>query len=247
MSPSVSRSRSILSVSILALAALAHVQVVAQPAACDGKMLAESQKLDFPYAVRPGGYCDGTVAFDNSAALQLVSYTMGPVRFAPQQPRMKLQSAVPAAGAPLEVVGVDKRPGGSYRFDAMLPASGIDLDLMPAIHPKGLKAEHLGFVAWNNRNGRPVYVPTVAGVPEAADAPLLVMRAPKAVVQAAYEICVEGQACGPQQAWAKDLEAGSRLELKLPKGPTARQAAVKITVLGPGGRVLGDVLQLLIP
>ena len=118
---------------------------------------------------------------------------------------------------------------------------------MPAIHPKGLKAEHLGFVAWINRNGRPVYLPVVAGVPEAADAPLLVMRAPTAIVLAAYELCEEGKACGPQQAWSKDLEAGSRLELKLPKGPPARRAAVKITVLGPGGKVMGDVLQLQIP
>lgn len=234
-------------VSILTLAALAPIQVTAQPPACDEKMLAESQKLDFPYAVRPGGYCDGTVAFNHSAALQLVSYTMGPVRFAPPQPRMILQSAVPASGAPLKIVGVDKRPDGSYRFDAMLPASGLDFDLMPAIHPKGLKAEHLGFVAWSNRDGKPVYLPVMAGAPEATDAPLLVMRAPTAIVQAAYEICVEDQTCGPQQEWAKDLEAGSRLELKLPKGPSVRQAAVKITVLGPGGRVIGDVLHLLIP
>jgi len=90
-------------------------------------------------------------------------------------------------------------------------------------------------------------VPVVAGVREDADAPLLVMRAPTAVVQAAYEICIEGQVCGPQQLWAKDLEAGSRLELKLPKGPLVRQATVKITVLGPGGRVAGEVLHLLIP
>jgi hypothetical protein len=243
----VSRYRHIRKVSVLALAALANVEVAAQPAACDGKMLAESHKLDFAYAVRSGGYCDGTVAFDNSAALQLVSYTMGPVRFAPQQPRMKLQSALPATGAPLRVVGVDKRPGGSYRLDAMLPATGLDVDLMPAIHPKGLKAEHLGFVAWEKRNGGPVYLPVVAGVPEPSDAPVLVMRAPTAVVQAAYEICLEGQVCGPQQAWAKDLEAGSRLELRLPRGLSASQAALKITVLGPGGKVMGDVLQLLIP
>jgi hypothetical protein len=247
MALSISQCRPTRRTSILALAVLVQVQVAAQPAACDGKMLAASQKLDFPYAVRRGGYCDGTVAFDNSAALQLVSYTMGPVRFAPQQPRIKLQSAAPPAGEPLKVVGVDKRPGGSYRFDAILPVGGLDLDLMPAIHPKGLKAEHLGFVAWSNRNGGAVYLPVVAGVPDAADEPLLILRAPTAVVQAAYEICVEGQACGSQQAWAKDLEAGSRLELKLPKGPPARQVAVKITVLGPGGKVMGDVLHLVIP
>ena len=247
MSPSISRCRPIRRVSILALAALAHVQVAAQPAVCSGQTLAESRKLDFPYVARLGGYCDGTVAFNNSAALQLVSYTMGPVRFAPQQPRMKLQSAVPAPGAPLKVVGLDKRPGGSYRLDAMLPANGLEFDLMPAIHPKGLKAEHLGFVAWSYRNGGQVYLPVVAGVPEASDVPVLVMRAPTAVVQAAYEICLEGQLCGSQQMWANDLEAGSRLELKLPKGPPTRNAAVKITVLGPGGKVMGDVLQLLIP
>lgn len=232
--------------SILALATVAHAQT-AQPEACDGKMLRESQKLDFPYAVRSGGYCDGTVAFDHSAALQLVSYTMGPVRFAPQQPRVKLLSAVLAVGAPLKMVAVDKRPGGSYRFDAMVPASGLELDLMPAIHPKGLKAEHLGFVAWINRNGSPVYLPVVTGNGEATDAPLLVMRAPTAIVQAAYEICIKDQGCGPQQAWARDLEAGSRLELKLPKGTSTQQVAIKITVLGPGGRVMGDVLHLVIP
>ena len=247
MSPSMTRCRPIRTLSTLALFALAYAQVVAQPAACDGKVLAESQKLEFPYAVRPGAYCDGTVAFDNSAVLQLVSYTIGPVGFTSQQPRMRLQSAAPAAGAPLNVMGVDKRPGGSYRFDALLPASGLDFDLMPAIHPKGLRAEHLGFVAWRNVNGRQVYLPVVAGVREAADAPLLVMRTPTAVVQAAYEICIEGQACGSQQAWGKDLEAGSQLELRLPKGPPGGQAAVKVTVLGPGGRVIGAVLHLLIP
>lgn len=247
MSPLISRCRPVCRALLLALGTLAHVQVAAQPAGCDGKMLAASQKLDFPYAVRPGGYCDGTVAFDNAAALQLVSYTLGPVRFAPQQSRMKLQIAVLAEGEPLKVVGVDKRPGGSYRFDAMLRASGLEFDLMPAIHPKGLEAEHLGFVAWRNRNGEPIYIPVVAGAPQAGDAPLLVMRAPAAVVQAAYEICVEGQACSLQQAWAKDLEAGSRLELKLPRSSSMRYAAIKITVLGPGGKVIGDVLHLLIP
>lgn len=230
----------------LALTVLAHVQVAAQPTACDKDVLAASQKLDFPYAIRPGGYCDGTVAFDHSAALQLVSYTIGPVRFTPQQQRLKLQGAAVAA-APLRVVGVDTRPGGSYRFDAMLPPSGLDFDLKPAIHPKGIKAEHLGFVAWSNRDGRPVYSPVVAGAPESADAPQLVLRAPTAIVQAAYELCVQGLPCGAQQAWAKDLEAGSRLELKLPKGPPAQQVAIKVTVLGPGGKVMGDVLHLFIP
>ena len=131
MSLTLPRCRPIRRVSVLTLAALVQVQVAAEPAACEGKVLAESQKLEFPYAVRPGGYCDGAVAFDHSAALQLVSYTMGPVRFAPQQQRMKLQSAVPETGAQLKVVGVDKRPDGSYRLDAMRAASGREIDLMP--------------------------------------------------------------------------------------------------------------------
>ncbi len=241
------RCRPIRRISIVSLVALAHAQVAAQPSACDGKMLAESQKLVFPYAVRPGGYCDGTVAFNHSAALKLVSYTMGPVRFAPQQPSMKLQSAVPIADTLPKVVGVDKRPAGTYRFDALLPPRGLDLDLTPAIHPKDLKAEHLGFVAWTNRNGGTVYLPVVAGLADPGDAPLLVMRAPQAIVQAAYELCLEGQPCGPQQPWAKDLQEGSRIELNLPRGPSPGQVSIKITVLGPGGKVAGDVLQLLVP
>lgn len=247
MSKQISRCPHVRRIFVLALAALAHVQAAAQPAVCDVKLLSESQKLDLPYAVRANGYCDGTVALDNSAVLQIVSYTVGPVWFTPHQPRMKLQSAVPVGVVPLKAVGVDKRPGGSYRLDAIIPEGGLDFDLNPAIHPKGLNAEHLGIVAWHSRNGRAVYVPVVAGGAEASDATLLVMRAPTAIVRAAYEICVEDHPCGPQQVWAKDLEAGSRLELRLPIGPSVRQATVKIVVLGPGGRVVGDVLHLLIP
>lgn len=232
---------------LIALAVLASASVIAQPAVCDGRLLAASQKLDFPYAARPGGYCDGTIAIDNSAALQVVSYTMGPVRFAPQQPRIRLQVVPVSSGHSIKVIGLDKRPGGSYRFDAVLPPGGIDLDLGPAVHPKGLKAEDLGFVAWTMLNGRTLYTPVVAGAPDPADVPILVLRAPTAVVQAAYEICSDAGDCGPQQAWARDLEAGSRLELKLPRGPSARQTTVKITVLAPGGRIIGDVVRLLAP
>lgn len=232
---------------MLSLAAAAHLHVAAQPAACDGKTLADSRNLEFPYAVRPGGYCDGTAAFDHASALQLVSYTMGPVRFEPQQARMKLQTPLPPPGSPLKVIGVDKRPTGTYRFDAALSVSGLEIDLLAAIHPKGLTSQYLGFAAWSSLEGIAVYFPVVAGVPQPSDAPLLVFRAPTAVVQAAYEICVHGQACGPQQPWARDLKAGSLLELKLPKGPTARQVAFKVTVLGPGGKIDGDVFQLLIP
>lgn len=231
---------------MLVLAGLACVRVAAQPAACDGKMLEQSRKLDFAYAVRAGGYCDGTVAFDHSTELRLVSYTFGPVRFAPEQSFLKLQRAAPAA-EPLKIVGVDKRPDGSYRLDAMLPAGGLDLDLRLAIHPKHLMAEQLGFLAWSYRNGRPIYLPVVAGVPETADAPILVFRTPMSVVQSAYEICIEGRDCSPQQEWASNLAEGSRLELKLSKGPAERNAQVKITVLGPGGRVLGQVVDVVIP
>jgi hypothetical protein len=102
-------------------------------------------------------------------------------------------------------------------------------------------------VAWIDVDGEPVYLPLTVGVRQAGDAPFLIMRAPTAVVQAAYEICLEGHGCGAQQAWAKDVEAGSRLELKLPQGSSAQRAVIKITVLGPGGRVIGDVLHLFIP
>ena len=231
----------------LALAALTCGHAAAQPDACDRGILAQSEKLNFPYVARSGGYCDGTVAFDNGAVLQLVSYTMGPVRFSPDQPHVTLKVASSSNGQSVRVIGVDKRPTGSYRFDAIPPASGIDFDLKAAVHPKGLKAEHLGFVAWINRNGSTLYLPVAVGAPEAGDSPVMVMRAPTAVVQAAYEICIQGQPCGPQELWARDLEAGSQLELKLPKGPSLRQAAVKITVVGPGNRTLGDVLQMQIP
>jgi len=232
---------------MLALAALAYSHAAAESDACDKAMLAQSKKLDFPYAARSGGYCDGTVAFDNGAVLQLVSYTMGPVRFSTNQPRVTLKVASSTAGLAMKVIGVDKRPSGSYRFDALLPVSGIELDLTRAVHPKGLKAEHLGFVAWINRNGGTIYLPVAVGVPEAGDSPMLVMRAPTAVVQAAYEICIQGQPCGRQEVWKRDLEAGSQLELKLPKGESVRQATVKITVMAPGNRILADVLKIQIP
>lgn len=217
------------------------------PAACDARMITASQQFAIPYAARAGGYCDGAVVVNHSASLQLVSYTMGPVEFPVQAANVKLHSAAPSEAALLKVVGLDVRPSGSYRFDAMLQAAGLELDLTRAIHPMGLKPENIGFVAWTERNGKSMYVPLLMRDRQASEAPLLVMRAPTAVVLAAYQICLEGHACGSQHRWANNLPAGSRLELRLPRGSAAQIAQLKLTIQAPGGAVIGAVFQLFIP
>lgn len=245
MSLKISR-RAVLRLAGVLTAVALPCQSFAQPAACNRKALVESGKLEFAYAIRSGGYCDGSVAFEHGAALQLISYTMGPVRFAPGQAKLKLQSVLDAEATPT-VLGIDQRSDGSYRFEAVLPPSGLEFDLRPAVHPKGLKAEDLGFVAWTMRNGRPVYFPVAVGSKQAGDVPILVMRAPIAVVQAAYQICEESGTCAKQMKWAANVEAGSRLQLKLPTATAPRQVTVKFTIVGPGSSELGEVVQVQIP
>lgn len=228
---------------IAIIALTPEVSANSYPPECEEILLASSQKLKYAYAARPGGYCDGSVSFNHSASLQLVSFTYGRVRYSSKQYDLKIRSKIDGNDS-VKLMGIDIRPEGSYRLDALLTSRGLSLDLRPAIHAKNLSSEYLGLLAWHTHTGRPIYVPIVASDQVSTDRPILILRAATPVVEAAYQMCSSQSNCKPQQKWAKDIEAGSRLELEIPADFSATQAIIKITVLGPDNALEGFVLHL---
>lgn len=226
-----------------ALTRNSFAQPTSLPSGCVQNLIATAGTLQHGYAVRQG-YCDGTVPINNSAELQVVSYTAGLVQFSPTQPQLVLKSAVPLAGG-AQLLGMDKRASGSYRLDGVLPAGGLPVNLQSAVHPKGIAQTDLGLLAWKNQGGDKVFVPLDAGAAAADRAKaVLVLRAPIPVVQAAYEICDEASACTPQKLLAQQAPAGALLSVELPQGPKPRRLSVRVTVLGPGNDLSGQVVQV---
>lgn len=229
----------IAALSILAMPAFAEQDI---PQGCIAELITTARSLPQAYSVRTN-YCDGTVPVQNRAELQVVSFSAGNINFSTNQPDLYVKPAIPAYGA-VRLLGVDKRSSGSYRLDAVLPPSGLHIDLASAVQPKGISSDFLGLVAWQENNGQKTFIPVqVASSNTSPRDYILQLRTPTPVIQAVYALC-DGEKCGKQQNLGKDLNAGSLLNIALDGESAAHISTIKITVLAPANRTYGQVLRI---
>ena len=217
------------------------------PPGCQADLIASASGLPNGYSVRPGSYCDGSLPYLNRGELQVVSFTLGQVIFSPTQNELLLTRADGGAEQ-LHITGLDKRAGASYRLDGVVPNSGLHVDLNAAIRPKGIQSADLGFLAWTGSDADRVLTPIEAGAPQNPTIPaILVLRTPNPVIQATMQTCEVGGACDASKPIGDNLPEGSLIEVTLPRAGAVQDLEVKVTALGPGRSISGQVVKIRIP
>lgn len=235
-----------LSLATLFAASMVSVQAQPLPSGCDPKLVEKSKALPYGYAARTGGYCDGSVAIDNSGELQLVSYTLGPVRFDPTGRSLSIEHTPTATS--MRVVGVDKRPGADYRMDALMTGSMLSIDLTNAVTPKKITADNYGVLAWQAYGGKREFFPIVAGASqgERSDG-ILVLRAASAIVRATWQLCDAGGACEGQKLLGQNLLEGSLTAITLRRSESPKHRELKLNVVEPGSHSSTIIISVLTP
>lgn len=217
------------------------------PPGCSTRYLDESRASSeiAPYAVR-GRYCDGTIAILNSGELAVVSYTVGPVRFRPDQAELKIFGRA-RASAPIRLLGVDKREGGSYRLDGMIGSEGLTISLAQAIHPKKIDQDALGLFGWRDQQPQPVYVPVATKAAVGGAAATLTLRTPLPIIQADYQICPPSGQCGPRATFVKNQPGGSLLPMRIPADLPNGTHTIKLMILGHGDALFAQTILIEAP
>lgn len=216
------------------------------PNGCDSKLVDLGKKLAHGYAARAGGYCDGTVSYDNSGELQLVSYTLGPVRFATAEDSLIIEQA--QAPTSLKIAAIDKRPGADYRLDAFMTRPLIKVALANAITPKKIPADSLGVLAWQTYAGKREFVPIVAGAPPGErTTAVLVLRSAAAIAQATWHLCDPGGTCDKEKLLAQGMLEGNLKTLSFQRTNSTQHKVLQVNVEEANGNKSKVIYSVLLP
>ena len=104
---------------------------------------AKQAGLEFGYARRRGGYCDGETPQRHSGQMTLQSVTRGNIRFHADVLRVTVSGS-----GNYFLRGRDLRRSGRYRLDGPMLKGSLEIDLNAAIRPLEMEAEDLGLYAW---------------------------------------------------------------------------------------------------
>ena len=236
----------------LLLLTCVHLTLVARasaqslPDGCDTKLVDLGKKLPQGYAARAGGYCDGTVSYDHSGELQLVSYTLGPVRFATAEDSLIIEQAQVATS--LKIAAIDKRPGADYRLDAVMTKPQIRVALASAITPKKIPADSLGVMAWQTYAGKREFVPIVAGaLPGERTTAVLVLRSAAAIAQATWRLCDHAGNCDKEQLLVQGMLEGNLKTLSFQKAGSLQHKVLQMDVEEASGNRSKVIYSVLLP
>jgi hypothetical protein len=197
-----------------------------------------------------GSYCDGNVPLPHSGAVELVSLTLGTVNFRDNASQLNIRSAATVGkNEVVYLLGVDKRPGKSYRLDGAMGPVGLTVDLRYAIHPIGIEAKQLGLTAWRDTNKGKEFIPLIAGASrDQISSAHAVIRTPVPLVKLVKQLCdIQVDRCDQTQLIGFQVAAGSSVDVEIPLGSVSGVFELKVSSLNATGVTNATSYRIMLP
>ena len=223
------------------------------PAACRRDLLATANQAPEPnYPIRRGDvYCDGLVALQLGADIELIGLGIGRVEYSMSDTSLHIPGPGGGSNEVVAIQGLDRgsrtRRASSYRLDGTLGSTGLDVLIAPAIRAIGIAPSELALVAKSNAGTVEEYLPIVAMQHSPTDPLIATIRVPVAAIRMFAQWCISSQnVCSARKLIREQIARGESIDVEIPRTNGAMRVQLQIDLEAAFGATFSNTYTIIV-